>query len=184
MQEEDNNNYYQNNNTMVSRNDEFLNTTIIQLRLNTESLLKDIELYLKGSYESVTINEQGLATSSIIQVTNQMKANDIGIYSIMSWLRATINSQVVQGNFEDFETLHNYLENFRVDFTTSLMVNIYIWDVNEYDFEGIIDMIMTMIYPFMSRLVGNEERNSYTASLKMVEKSDTLRAGKKAFPFL
>ena len=181
MQEDDN--IYAQQNALSSSNEAFVNASIIQLRLNTESLLRDIELYLNGSYEATRVDDKGIAYTEIINVSAP-QANQIGIYSIMSWLRSTINSQVVQGNIENFDNLYTEVADFRMDLTQNMMINIYDWEINEYAFEGIVDRIMKTIKPFLSRLVKNEERLSYAKTLSHSEKSEAVRSGKRSFPFM
>jgi len=180
---QDNENMFQQNQALSSSNESYINASIIQLRLNTETLLKDIELYLIGSYESTQYDEKGVAYTQIINVS-EPQANPIGIYSIMSWLRSTINSQVVQGNIEDFSSLYEEVANFRMDLVQNMMINLYDWGIKEYAFEGIVDRIMKTVKPFLSRLVKNKERESYDRTLSHSERSEAVRSGKKSFPFM
>jgi len=167
---------------LSSNNEEFNNAGVIQIRLDTDPMLNRIELYLKGSESRYVDSSDGVIREEIVQVTKQ-KANTEGIYSLMSWLRTTINPSIVQGNIKDFDSLNFYLSEYRMNLAENIMVNLYNWEISEQDFEGIIDMIISMVHPFMSRLVNNKERESYSNTIQHTERSDTQREAKKSLPF-
>jgi hypothetical protein len=50
-----------------------------------------------------------------------------------------------------------------------MMVNIYNWNIKESDYCQIIDPICNMVRLFLSRTVGNLERESYTHTLRTSE---------------
>jgi hypothetical protein len=57
----------------------------------------------------------------------------------------------------------------RNELTKMIVINLYSWDVRTQDAESIIDFIMNLIEPFLSRLVDNKERESYASSLRVSE---------------
>jgi hypothetical protein len=168
---------------LLTNNDEYNTANILQLRLNTEPILHNIELYLKGQYEQYVQDGEGNVSLQHTDYSDP-KCNPQGIYTVMSWLRGTINSQIVQGNFEKHEDLYNYLATFRMTLAETLMINLTNYAIKETDWEGILDMIMSMMKPFMSRLVGNKERDSYTHTLQHTQRSDSVVANKSKFPFM
>ena len=91
-----------------SDNSQFLDYNILRLRLDTETILKPIEMYLKGERELVVGDEQGNPRLEVVQETSP-KANVAGVNSIMSWLRVTISSQTVQGYIKGFDELNKKL---------------------------------------------------------------------------
>ena len=173
----------QEGNVISSDNKNFVDGGILQLRLNTEPVLHNLELYLNGTYERYVQHTDGRVEQESVEYATP-KCNPEGIYSIMSWLRSTMNSQIVQGNFETFDELFKYLENFRMQLAEYLMINLHKFKLLETDFEGIVDMVITTMHPFMSRLVGNKERDSYTHTLQHSQRSDTVVGNKKSFPFM
>ncbi len=168
---------------LITNNDDYNTANILQLRLNTEPVLHNIELYLKGQYEQYVQDENGNVRMQHTDYASP-KCNPQGIYTIMSWLRGTINSQIVQGNFPSFYELYDYLASFRMNLAENLMINLINYEISENDFEGILDMIMSLMKPFMSRLVQNKERDSYTHTLQHTQRSDTVMANKTKFPFM
>jgi hypothetical protein len=165
-----------------SSNASYQNYNILKLRLDTEQMLKNIELYLKGERELFGTDDHGNMVVNIIQETYP-KANTLGINSIMSWLRGILSTQIVQGNVKDFEALNEFLAALREDMLQDFLINIYDWEIKEEHFEGIIDLIVTSLSLFLSRLVGNKERESYAQTLQHVERSDYVKDGKKKMPF-
>jgi asparagine synthetase A len=165
-----------------SDNSNFNNYNVLKIRLDTEPILRNIELYLKGERLIETINESGQYQIQVIKETNP-KANIKGVNSLMSWVRTTLNTQSVQGNIETFVDLGNLLHDLRIDITIDLMVNIYDWEVSDDEAEGIIDMIMNSFKLFLSRLVKNKERESYAQTIQHTERSDYTKP-KSKLPFV
>lgn len=167
---------------LATNNAAYQNFNILKLRLDTDQMLKNIELYLKGEREVYSVDENGNYVCSLIQETIP-KANNVGINSIMSWLRGILSTQIVQGNIKDFDSLNQILANLREDLLQDFGINMYDWDISEEHFEGIIDLTITSLSLFLSRLVGNKERDSYAQSMQHVERNDYVKDGKKKLPF-
>jgi len=157
--------------------------SLIEIRLRTEPILKQIEVFLSGEkIETTLVNNQLIAYKVKV---GQPKANRQGITSILNWIANVLNSQVVQGNFYTDKSgfskeYEDFCYNFRIDFGDELMINLYKYGINEEDFMGIIDSIMNIIVPFMPRLKDNKERESYYKTLESKETSNTM--SKDAFP--
>jgi len=138
------------------------------IRLDTQNVLDHIRHFLEGKQERVALNKDG----EPVMITKQEvdpKANPKGVYGIMAWLQNTVNTQVVQGNLQDFADLDNYVFNYRMDLAEYIMKNLINWNVAPEDYSGIIDMIMLQVKPFMSRLVKNKERESYANTIRHTE---------------
>lgn len=164
----------------VSNNQGFTESNALQIRLNTEPILRNIEFYLRG-YEERLVDNKGEPEIRVVQVA-EPKANSTGIHNIMAWVSSTFNTQVVQGNFKDFEHLYDYLADFRIDLTDYLMNNLYDWEIRLRDFEGIVDLIVQMNKLFLSRLVADGERRSYSNTIQHRETSShSLDRGSNGF---
>jgi len=141
----------------------------LQLRLNTQPLLDQLEVFLKGQRMVYTEGEGGRVITQTITL-GKRKANDEGVQSIMNYVSALINPAVVQGNF-DAEHYDNFIYRCRLEITQDIVTN-----RGNYEIEGdymnlIIDFIMALVEPYMSRLLDNKERESYVDTLKMIESS-------------
>lgn len=158
----------------------------LNIRLNTEPVVQRYELLLKGEKVDYFVDDSG----ELKEVKTQVgipKANSTGIQNIINWISGVINSQVVQGNFMIdkkgySEKYENFVCWFRKDFGDYLVANIYTFDIDEMEIMGLIDQALFMVMPFMSRLIGNEERKGFGQSVKQTDTS--VLKNKAGIPFL
>lgn len=155
----------------TSNNEGYNDQNALQIRLNTKPIIIGVEFYLRGVREVMTTDEHGNPKIENIRYASP-KLNEEGVHAIIAWLETSINTQVVQGNIENFEDLYNLISNERLDLTQYLMLNVYNWDVKESEISGIIDMIIRQERLFLSRLVNNGERNSYSNTIQHKESSN------------
>ena len=160
----------------MSTNAYYNTATALQIRLETSQIIENIEMYLKGS---VMVAEQDPATGRIKMrtiVKGVPKANAYGIQSILNWIQMVLNPQVVQGNFPSDSKAHSamyeeFIYMLRIDFTELLIINCYEWEIKDSEISGIVDSVMNLTEPFMTRLIDNKERESYAQSLRSTESS-------------
>lgn len=158
-------------------NQPYMDPTLADLRLKTTELMKQIEIYLSG--EKI---DHILKDGKILPVINKIsipKVNHYGLSSILNWLSMVINPQVVQGNFPTDNQGHsiefeNFCYYFRMDFGDYLMINLNHFAIDECEYTGMIDSIMNIVRPFVSRLIGNKERESYYKTLESRESTNTM----------
>lgn len=134
--------------------------SILKIRLDTQQLLQQIEYFLKGKAVRIRINEQGLAEEEVLEVGDPL-ANDKGVHAILSYASATINSQTVQGNYE-WDHWREEVSWMREQLATDVFVNYDMWEIDPQNISIICNTVMNMIKPFLTRLVNNEERKSYS----------------------
>jgi len=144
---------------------------VLKIRLNTDYVLERVRIFLTGKIQYVLYDENSKPYTEEKQISDK-KANDKGIQNILNYVENAINPQVVQGNFEK-EMFYNYIDEFHIGLIQNLANNLYNWEISEDDYEPIIDTIMILVIPFISRLIDNEERSSYAQSLKSFEGSAT-----------
>jgi len=157
-----------------------MDSNLADLRLKTNELIKQIEIYLSG--EKI---EHMIKGKEIVQVVNKItkpKVNHYGLSSILNWICLVINPQVVQGNFPTDNTgyskeFENFCYYFRMDLGDYLMINLNNFNIEESEYNGMIDCIMNIVRPFMSRLIDNKERESYSKTLESKETSNTMSKG-------
>jgi len=159
-----------------------VDSNIIKIRLDTKSLLNDIETFLRGYKEVIDKDDNGNLTLKKID-DGIPKMNDEGIRSVLNWINGHINPQCVQGNFycdrHGFsEMFQNYLYEYRVSLITYIILNATDWELSDLELGGITDFIMLMVEPFMSRLLDNLERKSYGESLRTVDTSSSINSSK------
>jgi len=164
-----------NQSTIASINKAMNQYNLLQVRLDTSQIMNEIKMFLNAEIEIVTQTDDGKINRNVISI-GKAKANKEGINSILNWLQLVVNPQAVQGNFSVDKTgfsekYEQYIEDFQKNLSTMLMVNLYNYNINEDEYEGIIDGMMNLIIPFMSRLIGNKERESYGETFKEITSS-------------
>ena len=151
-------------------------TQSLLFRLDSRPLLDDIELFLRGKRLMV---EQDQTTGELVtrSVTiGDPLANDMGIQGVLSWVSLIINPHVVQGNY-DMDRYVNHCCDIRKEFAYILTLNTVKWNINPYNRVLICDGIMNLIKPFISRLIANKERESYSNTMVRTESSVIGRGG-------
>lgn len=145
----------------------------LRVRLDTAPLIEQIELYMRGSKYVMNRNEEGNISIQQLSV-GRPKANDSGIQTLLNWISGTINAQTVQGNFPVdkhgySQAYENYIYEYQIELTKTIIINCYNWGIDDSELQGIISFVMMLVIPFMSRLIGNKERESYYETLKSIE---------------
>lgn len=163
------------------------NYNLLQIRLDPSNLINEIKMFLKAEIEVVNQDEEGNFKRELIPV-GIAKANEKGIASILNWIQMTINPQVVQGNFtvdkQGLSAMYDqYIMEFQQDLGDMIYINMYNYDIDENEAQAIIDAIMNLVKPFMTRLIGNKERESYGDTFREVTRSASDQK-KTGVPFL
>lgn len=154
---------------------------VIKHRTDTEKFQDDFKTYLTGSKTITYQDEKGnIKTKKIVY--GVAKANEAGIQGIMNFVSSAINPHTLQGNFpldsKAFSVAYeNHCYNLELDFIDMLMKNFNDWEINEYEYQSIIDTFMAAVKPIMSRCIGNEERNSYGETSTSVEHHGEVKKG-------
>ena len=173
-------------NKTTNYNRDFGSAQALQLRLETSALIENIELFLRGAKLVVKQDEQtGKITTETVSL-GMSKANDLGIQAILNYISVIINPQVVQGNFPSDKKGHStayevYVEETNINLVSFLINNQYNWEINDDDLDPIIDGIMAIVIPFMTRLIDNLERESFKSTITHSETSTTPSNPNKGF---
>jgi hypothetical protein len=172
---------YTTSQTAVMQRPYIMDSSALQLRLDTDGLLAKIEMYLRGQIPTVKKNSKGEYIESREQICPP-KANDEGIHSILSWISSTINAHTVQGNFPidaqgRSEKYENYIYEYNVSFAQLIVINCYNWGIKDHEIDNIVDNIILTIIPFMSRLIDNLERKSYGETMRSIENNSMRSKG-------
>jgi hypothetical protein len=145
----------------------------LAIRLDTRPILEDLEMYLKSEVIKFMQLENGQIAQKRVKIGTP-KANPEGIHAILSIVSGILNPQVVQGNFVEIEKYDNYVKELNLALATCIMENLSEWGIEERNYNLIIDQIMLMCIPFLTRPIKNRERESYGTTFKTVENA-TLR---------
>jgi len=158
-----------NNSQDISNNQYYTSATALQIRLNVEPLLVKLELDLRGLEESYD-EESG---KIVLIQTGEKLMNELGIKNFLSFVRSVINVQVVQGNLSE-DSYANYLYKIHVSIAKNLIINRHRYDLSLDNYNGLVDRAMLTVIGFLTRPIGDKERNSYANTLKHIESSQTV----------
>ena len=153
----------------------------LQLRLQTQELLDKIESYLLGFRLSIIQDQETGEIKTVKIPTGQKRTNEKGAQDIMSYVQGIVNPATVQGNFK-LEQYDIYIFECREELNNLIFNNIDVYDIDEKNYNGIINFIIKLIEPFISRVIDNEERKSYAQTIKTTETA-TLQQKKGILPF-
>lgn len=151
--------------TSHSNND----ATVIQIRLDTEPLIEKIQLFLEGLQKVTEFDEEnGIKTVKLVPV-GEAKANKKGIHSLMFFVSSTISVPVVQGNYKE-DWFRSYCAGRRQELADTILLNQNDWEISDSNFEHIIDVIMGVVEPYMTRTIDNKEREAHNQSSQYIER--------------
>lgn len=161
------------------------NYNLLQLRLDPSHLIDEIKMFLNAEIEVVNQDNDGNFKREVIPI-GIPKANKRGIASILNWIQMTINPQVVQGNFTKngqgkSDMYERYIEEFQKDLGDMIYINLYNYEIDENEAQCIIDAILNLVKPFMTRLIDNKERESYGETFKEISSSIPTKQGFQLF---
>jgi hypothetical protein len=172
--------------SMAEYSKPLMDSRIIELRLDTENILKNIEIFLRGSFEIVILDEITGKKKRELKKFGNAKANEEGIQSLLNWVRGVISPTLVQGNFliiegQDYSiSYENYIYEINLDIARLVYVNRYKWNIAEYDCKSIIDYFMVVFIPFFTRLIANKERESYSQTMKTIDNTNMVNGKEKS----
>lgn len=162
----------------ASTNANYTGASVISIRLETQGILDQLECFLRGAQlVPHEVEGEGIVMKPV--KTGEPKVNDQGVQSLMSFIQAVINPQVVQGNFTE-DQYNNFIYELNVSLVRNVIINSDTWRVEDEDIGVICDFVMALVIPFLSRTIDNKERESYETTLRSTE-SNTVQT--KRLPF-
>lgn len=186
----------QNMNQEATNNAYYTSATALQIRLNVEPLMNQLELDIRGLRETWDEDKQEMQIKRVSEplfVTTKTtfnaetkkketktESNEKGVHMYMAFVRSVLNTQVVQGNLKE-DDYTNMLYRIRRRLAHDLIINRINWGLKTQNYNYVIDLAMNLVELFLSRLIGNKERESYANTFKTVESSNTLASSKGWF---
>ena len=165
------------NNAEISNNQYYTSTTALQIRLEVETLLRNLELDIRAEqeiYDSATDSYKRVKIKGIEPLFNK----EIGIRNYMRFIRSILNTQVVQGNLDE-DSYGDAMSATHRALARELMLNRYEYGLKVEHYHAAVKTAMLTIRLFLTRLLNNEERLSYAATFKHVESSETKLGGNR-----
>jgi len=155
--------------TIATHNAGYLDKNAINMRLETVELIESIKAFLNGN---IMVTKQVGDEIKLVRVEtgDKEKCNATGAAHIVNYVSSIINPSVVQGNYTD-EWYRENIETIHKRLAYMLIVNKHEWRIRNDSMHSIIGFIMELVKPFLSRLIDNEERKSYAATIRSSESS-------------
>jgi hypothetical protein len=167
------------NTQATEQSNKFYNSaSIVDKRLNTETLLFEMYKFLSGVSMEYEADDRG-NIKKVMKQFGTAVANQVGIQKIMSHLNSIINSSGVQGNFDRMQ-YDLYVKHAHRRLAKLLVVHSTEWGINTANVGDICGVFSNLIRAFMTRPIDNKERESYQDTFKVTE-SNTLKD--KGFEF-
>lgn len=99
----------------------------------------------------------------------------------MNYISGIVNPSAVQGNLTE-DNIKVYLFECREELNEMIFNNIDIYDIDERNYNGVVNFILKLVEPYISRTKDDGERKSYAQTIKTSE-SAVLEQKKGIFPF-
>lgn len=168
----------ENNNRAISHQPQMADSAVI-FRLDPEKVVRDIENYLSGGYNITYYDKTTDDYRTKFVKSGNPLLNEEGIQNVLSTIKSVINHAVVQANFNN-KRYEKYLTKLHKRLAFILMNNKNNYGLKDNStYHSIIQNIMLIVEPFLSRTIDNEERKGLTAMLK--ETVTTVREKGKSF---
>lgn len=161
-------------------NGNYVNSNALQTRLDTTAIIDNFKMNLSGKAYEQFLKEDGSYGMRIISI-GEARANEVGVQSLTSFLSNFINTQVVQGNFFDEEMYYLAIDDLEDNLRNKLLINAPKWGILDEEIQGIYDEIKSIISNFLTRLLFNKERESYSDTIRTVENNTVHNKGGLGF---
>lgn len=140
----------------------------IMYRINPQNTLKRIRENILGYREGIIKDEKTGATAWGIIKMGRPKVNEEGYHAIMFYVENVVNEMNVQGNFDTIE-LKDFIADFHDGLYNDCFENQAKYGLSDNDFKAVVRAITLNVRAFMSRTLGNKERESLSQSQKVSE---------------
>ena len=164
-------------------NQGFNSASALQIRLDTQSVIDNFQVYLRGKDIRTVMDEKG-KPKQVILWSGEPIVNDNGDQAVMRWLNLILNAQVIQGNLLDENYFGEYLMNLRKDIALELMINRHKYGIDIRNYQGLIAGFMNCAYLILTRPLFNKERDGMNNTVKVSETMNTQPGGGWSIPFL
>lgn len=142
--------------------------SFIKIRLDTDNVLTKLELFLNSCRVVTVMNPETNLLQDEIRSIGTPLCNTEGVNGIMQLTSMLLNSQTVQGNFDE-EMYKEFIYFSRRELTHEIVHNRVKWGIGSESLQMIIDCLMRTIKAFMSRTINNLERESYKGGFQTRE---------------
>jgi hypothetical protein len=151
--------YYDTNKSTFSNSNYVNDSSFMRMRIDAKPLINQIKQFLGASEIKYGRDEDGNLLE-YEEVIGKPLANKVGINRIVNLVQMIVNEQTVQGNITD-DQYYDLKADIRKDIALAVVGNRYDWEIKADKTNDIINSIMNLISPYLTRLINNKERDSY-----------------------
>ena len=164
-------------------NSGFNSVGALQIRLDTQGVIDNFQIYLRGKDVRTVMNANG-KPENITLWKGEAIVNDNGFQAVMRWLHLTINSQMMMCNLLDEDYFGEYMMNLRKDVALDLMINRTKYGISIRNYEGLVASFMNCAYLILTRPLFNKERDGMNNTVKVQESVTSQPQAGWSIPFL
>lgn len=151
----------ENTNEYITSTQGYNTASVLQIRLNTDPVVRKIQLFLTGEEEIELVDSRTGEVKVQTRKVGHSYANSTGIQGILNIILLNINPQTVQGNLKE-EWYNNHVAQVRFSLMRDMAYNFDKWEIQEEYYEFLCDHIMELIEIYLTRPIENKERESYS----------------------
>jgi len=142
--------------------------SVIQIRLQTKAELEEFEMLLRGQVITEKVDETGRRVRIAVQTCDPILETETGVQAVLRWIKTVVNPQVVQGNYTT-EWYEGEIERFHKGLARDIVINYHAWGLKKNNRDHLIEICLNLVDGYLSRLVDNLERDSYSQSMRAID---------------
>lgn len=150
----------------------------MRLMLDSNDILREVEIFLKGYYMVPTYDEKTQTSSYEKKSVGEAKANSKGVQSIMFWLKTKINPLTSLSNLSA-DQYSDFLFRTRQALARNLMSQRINYGITLANYTEIIDVVMETLEPFLTSAISGGHRRSFTSNQETKRIETTVQDRKK-----
>lgn len=154
-------------------NDSNRDFSALRVRLDTETLIKRLEIYLSGKQIVLYKDDNNKVQRKEITIGKKL-LNDLGVHRVMMRVTSTMNTHMAQANL-DKDEYYRVISDFHESIADELFVNMEEYELNQNNYSSLVDAIVLPVRVFLTRPVDNLERESFKNTLRYGE-NNTVKA--------
>jgi hypothetical protein len=151
----------------------------MRMMLDSTELLKEVEIFLRGYYETSYYDETKKETVVKKISIGEPKCNEKGVQSLMFWLKMKLTPLITMGNISEDQYLM-MLSRGHNNLCRNVMINRINYDIPLNYYLEIIDTMMESYEGVLSSCINGGHRRSFTRN-QSVETRETIEKEPRKF---
>lgn len=145
--------------SMVSSMNVANDADVLKIRLDTQPLLQQLDLFLRGKAPKTTLI-QGEYVTQLVDMGKPI-VNKKGRQIVLLWATNLINPTTIQGNKPTVEEFNQFIADLYEEFADDVFLNAEEWDIEDNHLNLVVGNVMAMVEMALSRTIENQERKLF-----------------------